>query len=167
MSILIRSACLAAALAVLALTGFSREAYAGDYRVHTCKLPDGSPAATDGWVPQTDILGFHQANTCSAGETMRTEMGGLGMGVGSQRVWRWAAPANTSLQAMELYRSFSLASGDANATPTISIDAGFSRIEPNGSSIPTGNGIDSRGTIVTPFDPSNRISVVSPSTLAA
>jgi hypothetical protein len=167
MPILFRSACLMAVLVVLALTGFSPQAYAGDYRVHTCKLPDGSPAATDGWGPQTDILGFHLANTCSAGETMRTEMAGLGMGVGSQRVWRWAAPANTSLQAMELYRSFSLAPGDANGTPTMSIDAGSSRLERNGSSMATGNGIDARGTISTPFAPSNRISVASPSSLAA
>src|SRR4051794_4698446 len=44
----IRSACLAAGLSILALVAFSPAAEAGTYRQYTCKLPDGTPAATDG-----------------------------------------------------------------------------------------------------------------------
>src|SRR3954454_17044777 len=120
----IRSACLAAGLSILALVAFSPAAEAGTYRQYTCKLPDGTPAGTDGWIQQTNAAGFHQGDTCIAGESVHTQMDGIGMPVGSQRLWRWVAPADTQLQAVELYRSFSLATGDANATPTMSIDSG-------------------------------------------
>src|SRR3954452_7603756 len=139
----IRSACLAAGLSILALVAFSPAAEAGTYKQYTCKLPDGTPAGTDGWAPQTAAAGFQQANTCVAGESLRTQMEGLGMPVGSQRFWRWTAAADTQLQAVEMHRSFALANGDANATPTMTIDAGSQRIEQNGSSLATGNGVAS------------------------
>ena len=164
---ILRSACLAAGLLTLALAGLSPAAQAGTYKQYTCKLPDGSPAGTDGWGPQTTIAGFHQADTCVAGESLRTEMLGLGMASGSQRLWRWTAPADTQLQAVQLYRSFSLAAGDTTATPTMSIDAGTQRIERNGSSLPVGNGVDSRGDLNAWNAPSNRLTVVDPPSLAA
>src|SRR4051794_11142164 len=46
----IRSACLAAGLSILALAAVSPAAQAGTYRQYTCKLPDGTPAGTDGWT---------------------------------------------------------------------------------------------------------------------
>src|SRR3954463_13578112 len=119
MSILIRSACLAAALAVLALTGFSPEAYAGDYRLHTCKLPDGSPAATDGWGHDANAPGFTQIDQCDQSGGLHTQMEGAGISVGVERAWRWTPPTNTTLQDVDLYRAFSLTSGDTTGTPMV------------------------------------------------
>jgi hypothetical protein len=164
----LRPACVAAGFALVALVGvMPAAADAGTFTIHSCKLPDGSPAATGGWTKQTAAAGFHQADTCVAGESLRTEMEGLGMPVGSQRLWRWAAATDTQLQAVELYRSFTLAAGDTGATPTMTIDAGPQRIEQNGSSLPSGNGIASGGTLSPWNHATNRLSVADPASLAA
>ena len=164
----LRTACVAAGLALVALAGvMPAAADAGTFTIHSCKLPDGSPAATGGWTKQTAAAGFLQADTCVAGESLRTEMEGLGMPVGSQRLWRWAAPADTQLQGVELYRSFALAAGNAGATPTMTIDAGPQRIEQNGSSLPSGNGVASGGTLSPWNHATNRLSVADPASLAA
>lgn len=163
----LRTACIAAGLTTLALAGLSPAAQAGTYRQYTCKLPDGTPAGTDGWVAQSAAAGFVQADTCIARETLRTQMEGIGMPVNSQRVWRWSAPTDTNLQAVELYRSFSLAAGDTNGTPTISIDSGSQRVERHGSSLAIGTGVASAGVFSAWNAPSNRLIVNDPPSLAA
>ena len=124
MPILLRSACLAAVLVVLALTGLSPRAYAGDYRVHTCKLPDGSPAATDGWGRDANAPGFTQIDECGQGGGLHTQMQGAGISVGVERAWRWTPAPNTTLQEADLYRAFSLTSGDSTGTPMVEATAG-------------------------------------------
>src|SRR3954454_19214810 len=162
-----RIACLVAGILAVALAGSSAKAWAGTYTQYTCKLPDGTPAATDGWVSQTAAFGFAQSDACVAGESLHTQMLGIGMGVGSQRYWRWTAAPNTSVQAVEIRRSFALAPGDTTATPTMSIAAGSQLIEQNGSSLPAANGIAVLGNPTTWNSSANLVSVSDPASLVA
>src|SRR3954447_25404298 len=167
MSILIRFACLAAALAVLALTGGSPQAYAGDYRVHTCKLPDGSPAATDGWAPGAHAPGFTQINECGLGGGLHTQMEGAGVSVGVERAWRWTPAPSTTLQQVDLYRAFSLTSGDSSGTPMFQATAGSVSVEREGSSSESGTGVSSRGSFDTWNLPSNHLTAFNPTSTGA
>src|SRR4051812_44200416 len=167
MSILIRSACLAAAVVVLALTGFSPEAYAGDYRVHTCKLPDRSPAATDGWTPDTHAPGFTQIDECAQRGGLHTQMEGAGISVGVERAWHWTPAPNTTLREVDLYRAFSLTSGDSTGTPTVEATAGGVSVEREGSSSESGTGVSWRGSFDTWNLPANQLTAFNPTSAGA
>jgi hypothetical protein len=162
-----RSACLFAALLALMLTALTTNAFAGTYTQYTCKLPDGTPAATDGWTPEESIGGFSQNDGCAAGTDIRSRMESIGLAAKSQRVWRWRAAPNTQLKAFEVYRAFVLGFGNNDATPMMRIDSGPQVIERNGSSPVSGNGISEKG-VFSPWDaPSNRISIADPLVLTA
>ena len=167
MPTLIRSACLAAALVVLALTGLSPRAYAGDYRVHTCKLPDGSPAATDGWGRDANAPGFTQIDECGQGGGLHTQMQGAGISVGVERAWRWTPAPNTTLQEADLYRAFSLTSGDSTGTPMVEATAGGVSVEREGSNPESGTGVSWSGSFDTWNLPANHLTALNAASTGA
>lgn len=65
------TATLAAATLTTATTAPPAQA---NYTQYTCKLPDGSPAGTDGWVPDEADPRFHQDVLCDVRAGVRTRM---------------------------------------------------------------------------------------------
>ena len=102
----IRHACLTAGLLTLALAGTGLPvAQAGTFTQYTCKLPDGSPAATDGWSPDQAAPFFVQSDDCAQSSGLRTQMQGVGISDGVERSWTWTPAANTQLQEAHIYRA--------------------------------------------------------------
>src|SRR4051812_43032778 len=88
----LRPACVAAGLALSALAYvMPATADAGTFTIHSCKLPDGSPAATDGWTPDSHSPFLPQVDDCSQGVGLRTQMQGVGISDGVERAWTWTA----------------------------------------------------------------------------
>src|SRR6185503_12154570 len=95
----LRTACVAAGLALVALAGvMPAAADAGTFTIHSCKLPDGSPAATGGWTPDSTSPFLPQIDDCSQGAGLRTQMQGVGISDGVERAWTWTAAPNTVIQ---------------------------------------------------------------------
>jgi hypothetical protein len=135
--------------AALAAFGGAPPAHAGQYTQYTCKLPDGTPAATDGWVADEASLAFTHDNGCGASLALLTTMSSNGVGVGNPRGWTWTAPDSTSLVGLDLYRSLVLTPGDADAAPTATIAAGSNVIETHAGSM--------RGSLLEWNDATNHI----------
>src|SRR4051812_17483786 len=136
-----RSACLAAGIAVLAVAGVvPAAAQAGTYKQYSCKLPDGTPAGTDGWVADSRAPFFSQVDDCQQNAGLRIQMQGVGISDGVERSWTWTPGPNTTVQDAHLYRAFSLTTGDRTATPSVRIGAGATTIESHGSHPVTGDG---------------------------
>src|SRR3954447_1098102 len=163
----IRSACLAAGLSILALVAFSPAAEAGTYQQYTCKLPDGTPAGTDGWTPDAVSPFLPQSDDYDQSAGLRTQMQGVGISSGVERAWTWAPAANTTLQEAHLYRAFSLTTGDSTATPFVRATAGPVVIEHEGSSPATGTGVSSRGSYASWSLPANHLEVLDAPSVAA
>jgi hypothetical protein len=133
-----RTAGLAPAAVLIALA-LPSPASAGTYKQYTCKLPDGTPAATDGWVGDAAAAFFQQANDCASGGSLRVAMSGDGLASGASRAWRWTAPADTQLQAADLYRAWAVAAGDATAAPAAKLLAGSQTLESSGANRTAGS----------------------------
>jgi hypothetical protein len=84
---------------LLALILFPPPAHAGTYDVYSCRLPDGSPAPTDGWTPfatrepEVDVAA-EAVDRCASGEALIAR---LGFGF-----WRLGATAGWSFNESEL-----------------------------------------------------------------
>src|SRR4051812_49257560 len=84
-------------------------ARAGTYDVYSCRLPDGSPAPTGGWVPfgsETTSIGLSATVSDSCGEG-----GGLSASlpsfpsVGMEAGWRFTGPPTTRIEGFEIFRA--------------------------------------------------------------
>jgi hypothetical protein len=95
---------LAAVFAVLE-GGLGSSASAKTYEVHTCRLPSGIPASTEGWTLQQRRGHVITGDTCRQGGSLYTQFG-PGIKYWQPRAW-WVftAPPDTSIDAYVLYRS--------------------------------------------------------------
>jgi len=154
----LRTACVAAGLALVALAGvMPAAADAGTFTIHSCKLPDGSPAATGGWTPDGTSPFLPQIDDCSQGAGLRTQMQGVGISDGVERAWTWTAAPNTVIQEAHVYRAFSLTTGDTTATPTVRVIAGATTIETHGSHPATGDNTSHLGSYAEWALPENHV----------
>jgi hypothetical protein len=144
--------------AALAAFGGAPPAHAGQYTQYTCKLPDGTPAATDGWVADEPRLGFSAANTCAGDGGLALDMT-PGVPTGQAMRWRWTPPADASLTAMKIYRAIRLGDASGTATPIASVTAGT--LTPDLASTSPLIGVDVREAgVFNPWDaPENRVAV--------
>jgi hypothetical protein len=95
---LIIVATLCAAIIISAL--WPPRAVAGTYDVYSCRLPDGSPAEADGWVPRGAIA----LDTCWQSGGLQAELPPEPQMWERQSGWRFAAPADTSIATFTIYR---------------------------------------------------------------
>lgn len=140
--------------AVVALAIAAPSAEAGEYRQHTCKLPDGSPAATDGWGTDPTSAGFSATELCASHASLRLDMQ-RGLAAPQAHVWRWRAPLGTKLSALKLYRSLRLADASGTATPEAKISVGSLTLDEATTSA-LGNGVREAGTPI-PWDHASNI----------
>ncbi len=109
-----------AALAVF-VAATAPAVHAGEYRVYSCKMPNGMPAPTDGWLPgkggsaQSDPV-----NHCATGGALVAELNRSAAQPANSGIvtWGWNAPAGTSIVSYRVWRSGALTDiGDAGASP--------------------------------------------------
>jgi hypothetical protein len=96
-------------LAVLVPLVACATARAGTYDVYSCRLPDGSPAPTNGWSafanPAPEI-GVNTADACASGGTLNASLppfAPIGMEVG----WVFTPPPGSAVEGFELFRAIS------------------------------------------------------------
>ena len=97
-------------------------AEAGQYQVYSCKTPSGAVAPTEGWTADAyDVAFSSTGNACSSGGPLTASLhGNFSQKVGARLSWHWAAPANTQLRGMKVWRSVSTTlANEMNATPAI------------------------------------------------
>src|SRR5689334_10564074 len=64
------------ALSLTALCALPHPDSAGEYVVHSCRLPDGRPAPADGWATTGYANNSSLANNCANGGALTAELGG-------------------------------------------------------------------------------------------
>src|SRR3954471_7681440 len=85
------------------------------YDVYGCRLPDGSPAPVEGWMPSAASLGISVSGTCdlvSLPPERRALSGQLSSGifVGSTASWNFAAPVDATITNATLWRAVQVGS---------------------------------------------------------
>jgi hypothetical protein len=83
-------------------------ARAGTYDVYSCRLPDGSPAPTNGWVPFASAppeLGVSMtANSCGSAGGLRASLSSF-VPAGVEVGWKFTSPPATTIDGFELFRT--------------------------------------------------------------
>jgi hypothetical protein len=156
-----------ALLTTVAALALAAPAQAGTYTQYTCKLPDGSPAATDGWAPESAIRGFTQGDSCATGGYLYSQMDGVGVDSNSGRSWTWRTASAVQVTSARVMRAFSLAPGDDQVNPAMVMSSGLAFIEGYGSSATAGNGIAQRGNMNLWDWATNLVEITNPSTLSS
>jgi hypothetical protein len=112
---------------LLALILFPPPAHAGTYDVYSCRLPDGSPAPTDGWTPfatrepEVDVAA-EAVDRCASGEALIARLGFGFWRLGATAGWSFNAPRDTPIVALAVYRSArSLGPGPNGNRPDLGI----------------------------------------------
>jgi hypothetical protein len=85
---------------VAAVSVWPSSAHAGTYDVYSCRLPDGSPAETDGWAP----FGAVAHDTCWDSGGLGAELPNTALMWNVVSGWRFSAPAHTRITAFTIYR---------------------------------------------------------------
>ena len=94
----------------LAAFAAAATAHAGTYVQHACRLPDGRPAAADGFTPRTDGGDAAvAADECRRGGGLTLALG-RGAGPASAE-WVYVAPPDTAIAAVSLRRRVTLGEG--------------------------------------------------------
>ena len=106
----------AVALAWLASAG---SAWAAPYTVHSCRAPDGTPVAADGWTFQVTGAGKPTVDDCASGGSLRASFQPkTNHGHATSVALRFEAPADTTINAYDIDRRVQLASGvDGSGVP--------------------------------------------------
>ncbi len=109
----------AATLAVLCLLVAAGGAWAGEYHVYSCRMPNGEAAPTDGWSASATGVAVSAEDKCAKGGAL---LAGLGAGVAhpvgtDTATWTFSAPAGEILREASLWRAGDAEGGAvANAT---------------------------------------------------
>src|SRR5690349_17507040 len=94
-------------LTLLATLVASPAAHAGTYDVYSCRLPNGSPAPTNGWTafakPFPEIF-VHTANACSSGGALTASLPTVAP-VGMEAGWTFTPPPGTAIDSFEIFRA--------------------------------------------------------------
>lgn len=98
------------------------QAFAGAYRVYSCKTPAGSTAPTDGWSASSIAPFANPTNSCSVGGSLTIALAAdiNNPATASLMTWRWDAPAGTTITSYRVWRNARTSSVyEPNATPVI------------------------------------------------
>ena len=111
----------AAAIAFAALA--SQPAAAGQYEVHSCRLPDGTPIQAVGWLG--DFGGgdwFRSDDSCGGGGALTAALMGVPTYAhppGAYSRWRLAAPPATAIRRLRGHAAFATAEGQPYGSPIV------------------------------------------------
>ena len=111
----------AAAIAFAALG--AQSATAGQYEVHSCRLPDGTPIQAVGWLG--DFGGgdwFRSDDSCGGGGALTAALMGVPTYAhpsGAYSRWRLAAPPATAIRRLRGHAAFETAEGQPYGSPIV------------------------------------------------
>jgi hypothetical protein len=99
---------LTALLLTVVLVG---SAFAGQYHVYSCRMPDGEVAPVDGWVGSVEGIYVYATNTCAQGGSLTAALEDQAMRNANTDLatWAFAVPAGDALKTARLWRA-----GDAD-----------------------------------------------------
>src|SRR4051812_17739725 len=82
-------------------------ARAGTYDVYSCRLPDGSPAPTNGWTrfatPAPEVV-VTTSDGCAAGGGLTASLRPLSA-IGVEAGWRFVPPPSITIEGFEIART--------------------------------------------------------------
>jgi hypothetical protein len=137
-------------------------AHAATYTQHTCRLPSGDPASTDGWSSGSSSGGFLVENSCATGGFLGLAMqAGWSYAEGAGRGWSWSPPPGVSLQGVRLRRAFTLAAQSGDVAPMENIYSGPRDIEKSSDFL---NGVTHQGAMSTWNGAGNDLTELAPNT---
>jgi hypothetical protein len=100
----------AATLAALCLLVAAGEAWAGEYHVYSCRMPNGEAAPTDGWSPSATGAFVYAEDKCAKGGALFAALGdGVEHEATDVATWTFSVPAEEKLVGARLWRA-----GDAD-----------------------------------------------------
>jgi hypothetical protein len=147
-------------LAVLLVT--AGNAWAGKYRVYSCRTPTGEAAPIDGWSGSTDGAGTHAENTCASGGALVAALDDGIRRTANTSIATWALelPTDETLAEATLWRAGDTAGG-------VGIYAGYQFwfAAPTETSIfdsCIAGSCAGQGTTSVPLSSENRVEVLSP-----
>jgi hypothetical protein len=108
------------------------KAWAGEYHVYSCRMPNGEVAPTDGWSEESSGISASTQNTCATGGAL---VAGLGDGATHEvstdhATWTFGAPSEMTITAARLSRA-----GDADGGWTTNATYEFWLAGPNNNEI--------------------------------
>ena len=107
-----RSAWTTAALAFAWLAS-AGSAWAAPYTVHSCRAPDGTPVAAEGWTFQVTGSGKPTVDDCASGGSLRAAFDSRFPHAHSTSIaMRFEAPADTTISAYDIDRTVQLSKAD-------------------------------------------------------
>jgi hypothetical protein len=95
------------------------KAWAGEYHVYSCRMPNGEVAPTDGWSGSESGVSVHAEDKCAKGGALVAELGdGVNHPVGTDiATWTFSAPSGETVSKASLWRAGDSEGGAvANAT---------------------------------------------------
>lgn len=98
----------------------TNDAFAGSYRVYSCKTPAGNIAPTDGWTGTAIAPHTSPSNTCASGGSLTVALnaGVYNPATASMMSWRFDAPSGGTIAAYRVWRNAQLTgANEPNATP--------------------------------------------------
>lgn len=114
-------------LALACIPVAAGRAWAGEYHVYSCRMPNEQPAPADGWVGSTSVSSATVVvqNTCASGGALTAALAnGVKHEVGTSAMWAFSAPAGQAVIGATLWRAGVVEGGAAqNATYDFQIAA--------------------------------------------
>lgn len=117
-----------AMVTVLAVAGaLPSTAAAGQYEVHSCRLPGGEPIAAVGWLGQYGGgIWLQSDDTCVSGGALTAGLTGRASYAhpqGAYSRWRLAAPAGTAIRRLRGHFAFRTAAGQDYGSPVVEAES--------------------------------------------
>jgi hypothetical protein len=110
---------MAAGAAMLCVLAFVASAWAGEYHVYSCRMPNGEAAPTDGWSGNATGVAVHAEDKCAKGGALIATLSeGVSHVVGTDvATWTFSAPSDETVTKATLWRAGDAEGGSAaNAT---------------------------------------------------
>lgn len=148
-----------AGFAVCALAvGFADVAEAGTYHVYGCRTPSGGVSAVDGWRVTGSGGAASYGSTCGSGGSMYAALdGSFSSSAGDQASAIFAAPSNTDVAAVRLWRAV-LIGPSGTASPGTKIQWETPSLGPTvAEQCNAANSCSSLGTTSSPMAPANLV----------
>lgn len=108
-----------ALLAILCVFALAGSAWAGEYHVYSCRMPNGQVAPTDGWSGNATGVAVYAEDKCAKGGPLIAALGaGVSHSVGTDiATWTFSVPVGEILSKASLWRAGDAEGGAvANAT---------------------------------------------------
>lgn len=154
---------IAASLALIC-AAMAASAFAGQYHVYSCRMPDGSAAPVDGWSGSKSGPYTYAENTCAQGGALIAALGDEPARTANTDLatWAFSAPAGETVAAASLWRA-----GDADGGAAINATfeswlAGPSNVSLFDGCVYVSGCFAGSGNSTQPFSSSNLVQVPEP-----